>query len=567
MRRILGILLIGFAFPLFSQSDTVKIGLNSYVIVADSSGLDIDSLLSLDPSKQLDHRFYKERYGETDLMYKITNNKGDGFDSLYGTRNMRPILHGVAYRGGANNYYHKSDKRKNQNPLPLDGLHGLCQEGFSAGIYLYRNNFEAGPLGDTCQCVNDSWNKFSYYQYDYYDSTHIYDMLQMTYEAATKPEVGPVYLHCWNGWHASGYLSAVMLKQFCGLSSWDAVNYWDIGTDGANTSPRYQEQREQIKEFQPYKEFMLSDSLQSCLCPPMPANIDSSQLHIEIEHLVVVPEAIPVGFDIVLYNVKFAPGRTSFPNISENQDIAYLKQALDNDPQLTVEIGGYTDNSGNYSKNLQLSEQRAKFVYDHLIQSGYTADRITYKGYGSNKPIFSNRYKSTREGNRRIEVKVINKTVHGGNTLVDESIYDDPNVYDVEKMEKSYLSYFLKNQGSEDLGSTYIVDSLIFDSGTAALPENGTGVEMLDQLVDYMNKQKYVKISINGYTDASGIAENNKILSEDRAKSVYDYLVSKGISASRIYHRGYGAESPIAPNRYKWGRDINRRIEIEFVSD
>jgi len=164
---------------------------------------------------------------------------------------MRPILHGVAYRGGSNNYYHKTDKRKNQNPIPLDGMHGLCKEGFSNGVYLYRENFEFSPLGDTCDCIDSSYNQFQYQQLDYYDSSHVYQMLKMTHDAATRNDVGPVYLHCWNGWHASGYIAAVILRQFCEYSNWDAVNYWDLGTDGANTSPRYQTQRERIKDFTP----------------------------------------------------------------------------------------------------------------------------------------------------------------------------------------------------------------------------------------------------------------------------------------------------------------------------
>lgn len=566
MKWALSIFLFGITGFVFGQ-DTVKVGLETEVVIPQGTQLNRDSLLAVPTSKVLDYRFYKERYVESDLMYKITNNKGDGFDSLYGTRNMRPILHGVAYRGGANNYFHKTDKRKNQNPIPLDGMHGLCQEGFSAGVYLYRNNFEESPLGDTCNCVDDGFNKFDYYQYDYYDSTHVYEMIKMTYESAVNNDVGPVYLHCWNGWHASGFISAVILKQFCKYSSWDAVNYWDLGTDGANTSPRYQKQRERIKDYQPYEEFMISDSLAECLCPPMPENIDSSQLHIEIEHLVIVPEAIPVGFDIVLYNVKFGPGRTTFPNISSNPDIIDLKTALDKDPNLVIEVGGYTDNSGAYSKNVSISQQRAKFVYDHLIASGYSPDRITYAGYGPKKPIYSNRYKSTREGNRRIEIKIVNKTVHGGNQLVDESLYDNPNVIDQEKLEKSYLSYFFANQGSENLGSTYIIDSLIFASSSFEIPTTGHGIEVLNQLVDYLSKNKLVKININGYTDSSGIEENNKTLSQNRAKAVYDYLIAQGVSASRMYHKGWGSENPIAPNRYKWGRDINRRIEIEFVSD
>ena len=69
------------------------------------------------PTFLLESDYYVNRYKETDLMYKVIDNFGNGFDSLYGTRNMRTVLHGVAYRGGANNYYHKTDKRNNHNPF------------------------------------------------------------------------------------------------------------------------------------------------------------------------------------------------------------------------------------------------------------------------------------------------------------------------------------------------------------------------------------------------------------------------------------------------------------------
>ncbi|MBK6951512.1 MAG: OmpA family protein [Crocinitomicaceae bacterium] len=564
----LGFWLLTFGISSFGQLDTVKVGLDTYVIIPAGTKINYDSLFAINPQVELNPQFYIERYKEGDLMYKITDNKGNGFDSLYGTRNMRPVLHGVAYRGGANNYYHLTDKRDNQNPLPLDGMHNLCQEGFSGGIYLYRKGIDEYPMADTCSCIDQSWNTFNYHQLDYFDSTHVYEMMKMTYLSATNPEIGPIYLHCWNGWHASGYVSAVMLKQFCEFSNWDAVNYWDLGTDGANTSPRYQEQRERIKNFEPYPEFMISDSLQKCLCPEMPKNIDSSQLHVEIEHLVVVPEAIPVGFQIVLYNVIFAPGRTTFAGIENNPDVVYLMQALDVDPNLVIEIGGYTDASGSYSENVSLSTQRAKFIYDFLITKGYAPERISYKGYGPANPIYSNKYKSTREGNRRIEVKIINKTQHAGNQLVDESVYENnANVVDAEKLKKMSLSYFFANQGSSELGSVFIIDSLNFPSSMATLPTSGIGKENLDKLVTYLKENKYVKITINGYTDASGIEENNIVLSDQRAKAVYDYLIANGISASRLSYKGHGSQNPIAPNRYKWGRDINRRIEIEFVAD
>ncbi len=110
-------------------------------------------------------------------MYKVIDNFGNGFDSLYGTRNMRTVLHGVAYRGGANNYYHKTDKRNNHNPLPDDGIANLCKEGFSHSIYLYKQNWDSAPEYETCDCVNEAQNEMEYSQYDYYDKEHIKEML------------------------------------------------------------------------------------------------------------------------------------------------------------------------------------------------------------------------------------------------------------------------------------------------------------------------------------------------------------------------------------------------------
>ncbi|MFD1553083.1 hypothetical protein DNU06_12195 [Putridiphycobacter roseus] len=548
------LIILFLPFFLHAQSDTLTDSTINY---------DAQNTIILTPD------FYKKRYVESDLMYKITDNKGNGFDSLYGTRNMRPILHGVAYRGGANNYYHLTDKRNNHNPLPNDGMDNLCAEGFSAGVYLYQQNFETAPLADTCNCIDKDTNTFQYYQKDYFDDKHVRDMVEMVYQSATNDSVGPVYLHCWNGWHASGFISAVILKQFCGYSNFDAVNYWDLGTDGANTSPRYQTQRERIKAFQPYPEFTVSDSLKNCLCPPMPDNIDSTALHIEIEHLIVVPEAIPVGYQVVLYNVKFGPGKTSFSNIATNKDMKNLLMALDADPNLKIEIGGYTDNSGNAANNVALSTQRAKFVYDYLIKNGYSTERITYKGYGPINPIYSNRYKSTREGNRRIEVKILSKTQHSSSKLVDEK----PVIEVIkETPETAYLSYFLKQQkATESMGqpkqSNFIIDSLQFASGSALLPESGIAIDYINELLLILKKNPVLKIKINGYTDASGIAEKNVLLSNERAKAVYDYMIAGGLNANRIHYAGHGSADPIAPNAYKWGRDINRRIEVELVND
>lgn len=526
----------------------------------DSFVFNYDSLVQVSPKFLWTPEYYKTRYNERDLMYKVTDNWGNGFDSLYGTRNLRPILHGIAYRGGANNYFHKTAKRKNQNPLPNDGIRNLCQEGFSNSVYLYRREFESAPVADTCACTNESANTMDYHQLDYFDSAHVYKMLKMVYESAVNDSVGPVYLHCWNGWHASGFISAVILKQFCGYSSWDAVNYWDLGTDGANKSPRYQTQRERIKNFVPYPEFMLHDSMGNRICPPMPEFIDSTELHIEVEHLNIVPEAIPVGFDIVLYNVKFGAGKTSFSNPGKNKDIINLLEALEKQPDLKVEIGGYTDKSGSYSANVTLSQNRAKFVYDYLIKRGINADRLSYKGYGPKKPLYSNKYKSTRAGNRRIEVKIISKKQHSADKLVDE---DGDGVSELNSQSIYRIKFLEDSIGKMEVGKSIVIDSLIFEPNSTIVPEKS--FEQLNIILKTMKSNPNVHFEIAGHTDRSGLDSVNVRLSKERAESVYNYLVIKGADKKRLSHKGYGSAIPIATNKYKWGRDKNRRVELKII--
>ena len=84
---------------------------SSFGQIAYGSKSSIDSTKVNKLTDSLSPNFYKTRYNETDLLHKITDNYGNKFEDLYGTRNMRPILHGVAYRGGGNNYYHKFNKK------------------------------------------------------------------------------------------------------------------------------------------------------------------------------------------------------------------------------------------------------------------------------------------------------------------------------------------------------------------------------------------------------------------------------------------------------------------------
>jgi len=205
-------------------------------------------------------QYYQNRYKVQCVEDKITDNYGNGFDSLYGTRNMRTILYGIAYRGGANNYYHKINKRENQNPLPGDGLENLCKEGFSDAVYLYAKNFSSAAK----ETIVGN-NKLEYWQISGNSSEEIRRIIEMVYEVITRKRRGPIYFHCWNGWHQSGYIAAAILKQFCGYSREQALDYWVRNTDGASRG--YEQIKKRIIEFKPFAEYEISKDLQKVICP------------------------------------------------------------------------------------------------------------------------------------------------------------------------------------------------------------------------------------------------------------------------------------------------------------
>jgi outer membrane protein OmpA-like peptidoglycan-associated protein len=89
----------------------------------------------------------------------------------------------------------------------------------------------------------------------------------------------------------------------------------------------------------------------------------------------------------------------------------------------------------------------------------------------------------------------------------------------------------------------------------------------LDILAKLLLSNKEVNIEIGGYTDSTGTAAYNLILSEKRAQSVVSYLVSRGIPAARLKYKGYGNMTPRGDNVTEEGRKLNRRTEARILEN
>lgn len=86
----------------------------------------------------------------------------------------------------------------------------------------------------------------------------------------------------------------------------------------------------------------------------------------------------------------------------------------------------------------------------------------------------------------------------------------------------------------------------------------------LDEVVKILQDNPSLKLNIEAHADNVGNAERNLYWSEQRAKAVTNYFISKGIAANRISYKGYGATRPIADNKTAKGRALNRRVEMKL---
>ena len=106
-------------------------------------------------------------------------------------------------------------------------------------------------------------------------------------------------------------------------------------------------------------------------------------------------------------------------------------------------------------------------------------------------------------------------------------------------------------------------DNLEFESGKAVIKQ--VSYASLDTLADLMKKKPEWNLKISGHTDNVGKPGANMKLSENRAKAVKAYLVSKGIDEKRLITEWFGQTRPIAPNNTPEGRQKNRRVEMLII--
>ncbi|MEO8766573.1 MAG: OmpA family protein [Ginsengibacter sp.] len=104
--------------------------------------------------------------------------------------------------------------------------------------------------------------------------------------------------------------------------------------------------------------------------------------------------------------------------------------------------------------------------------------------------------------------------------------------------------------------------NIFFATGSAKLLAKS--YSSLKDVAQILKENSSYKIDVDGYTDITGSADKNQVLSENRANSVKEYLTANGVEESRINATGHGINDPIADNKTATGRAKNRRVEMKL---
>jgi outer membrane protein OmpA-like peptidoglycan-associated protein len=131
------------------------------------------------------------------------------------------------------------------------------------------------------------------------------------------------------------------------------------------------------------------------------------------------------------------------------------------------------------------------------------------------------------------------------------------NVLEVETMKQDITADAMLDALNKD---GFIALNILFETGKSTL--QAESLPIVDEIYALLNNNASLKVSIEGHTDNVGDAASNKTLSINRAKTVMDALIAKGIDKSRLSSAGWGQEKPVADNRTEDGRTKNRRVEI-----
>ncbi len=314
-------------------------------------------------------------------------------------------------------------------------------------------------------------------------------------------------------------------------------------------------------------------------------NLSATDYYPHTEMVTITEEDIEKIINVTLIS-KFATVKGTVLRIDNNKPIATDVDIFENDAKIsTVKTDATT---GAFEVKLQ-SEKTYVFK---IAAKNYmpSSQNLTIAALENKKavslsltPFVSLTEKVTNKADNTSLNSVVNLYKNG--TLLETQTVTGTYNFSVEKGAKYELEFkatdFLVKKTQHDYTSvskyeftndvqlekmskeSFSLGAINFKTGTAELTDDS--YETLDKLVAIMKDDNTLKVEISGHTDSDGADDKNQEISDLRAKACADYVISKGIGATRVTPKGYGETKPIAKNDTPENKAKNRRVEFKFI--
>jgi outer membrane protein OmpA-like peptidoglycan-associated protein len=285
------------------------------------------------------------------------------------------------------------------------------------------------------------------------------------------------------------------------------------------------------------------------------SNADFS-MAVEIHDSIVGPVKVNKGFGS---KVEYKLDK----DIKE-ENSAWFKFSIDHDTILTLDI--VPDNPQDDFDFILF--KCPSFLCINDIESGrIKPDRIcfsqNYDKYGSTgiSEYFTNTYIGAGPGSGYVSgLPVKAGDIYYLMVTYSNVYHSDPHDFTIY-----FYNYWPKKPKELRGKKTVVLQNVLFETNKTNLLKES--FEPLDKLLEQLQTNKTMKIEIRGHTDNEGDEKLNQKLSEERAKTIVDYLVSKKIDKSRLSFKGFGSKQPIASNDTEEGRQKNRRVEFVIIAN
>ena len=259
------------------------------------------------------------------------------------------------------------------------------------------------------------------------------------------------------------------------------------------------------------------------------------------------------------------------------ENLGYPLNSSDDQVSLFVTTDGEV---GMYSFEKRYNTLNYSYLYEFDVPEEISVSKKSTYVYGqvfdasNNKPLKSSVELKSIKADERVAL-VDSDSINGNYLIVltegaEYALYAEKHGY----LFKSYSFNYADSAGSQPVridiylepitkDGKVVLKNLFFDFDQADLQEKS--LTELEKIMAFLEDNPEVKIEISGHTDDSGNPEYNRDLSLRRARTVYDFLVEKGVAPERLRYRGYGEAEPLAPNDSESNKQLNRRIEFKIL--